>query len=139
MKLIEKILAVIFLLVAVGVWIIVLNVGGGTRIREVDNAVAITKGGNPIRGYHAIQMFGCGACHTIPGVPGATGKVGPSLEEFRERPLIAGELTNTAEHLVQWIRHPREIDSKTAMPELGVSEEEARDIAAYLYALRTRF
>jgi cytochrome c1 len=35
---------------------------------------------------------------------------------------------------MQWIEHPRAINPQTAMPELGVTPAQARDIAAYLYS-----
>lgn len=80
--------------------------------------------------------YGCGACHTIPGVPGARGLVGPSLSGFARRQSIAGQVANTGEFLVRWISVPQAIKPGTAMPNLGVSEARARDIAAYLYTLR---
>jgi cytochrome c2 len=93
-------------------------------------------GGNPSRGPAAIRRFGCGSCHVIPGVPGAAGQVGPPLAGVGGRAYIAGVLTNTADHMVRWIVNPRAVDSLTAMPTLGVTEGEARDIAAYLYTRR---
>jgi cytochrome c1 len=80
-----------------------------------------------------IERHGCGACHSIPGIRAANARVGPPLSRFAERTYIAGSLPNSAEHLVLWIRHPRQLSPGTAMPELGVSEADARDIAAYLY------
>jgi cytochrome c2 len=35
---------------------------------------------------------------------------------------------------MKWIEHPRAVNPKTAMPELGVTRTEARDMAAYLYS-----
>ena len=90
-------------------------------------------GGDARRGAAQIQSYGCGACHTIPGIETARSNVGPPLADFASRTYIAGSLPNSAEHLVHWIRHPRQVDPRTAMPEMGVSEAEARDIAAYLY------
>jgi cytochrome c1 len=62
--------------------------------------------------------------------------VGPPLIYFSERTMIAGELPNSEDNLIHWIEHPREVEPKTAMPELGVTDRDARDIAAYLYTLR---
>jgi cytochrome c1 len=90
-------------------------------------------GGNPQRGLSTISSYGCGACHWIDGVPNADGLVGPSLQRIGERSYIAGRLANTPENLELRIRHPREVDLHTAMPELGVTQLEARDIVAYLY------
>jgi cytochrome c1 len=67
-------------------------------------------------------------------VPGADGKVGPSLEKLRERVFIAGRLRNSGDTLVQWILEPQGFDAHAAMPPTGITESEARDVAAYLYA-----
>jgi cytochrome c1 len=93
-------------------------------------------GGNPARGALAIRLYGCAACHTIPGIPGARAAVGPPLAGIGGRPYIAGVLTNTPTNLIRWIHHPQEIDSLTAMPDLGLTEPAARDIASYLYTLK---
>jgi cytochrome c2 len=92
-------------------------------------------GGNIENGRRALQAFGCVACHTIPGIRLARGKVGPKLEGLSERVYIAGVLPNTPENLISWIQHPRRIDPKTAMPETGIGPADARDAAAYLYSL----
>jgi cytochrome c len=93
-------------------------------------------GGDPDRGKVAIAAYGCGACHVIPGIRGANGLVGPPLTQFARRAYIAGEAPNTTRSLVQWISAPQSIEPGTAMPNLGISEARARDIAAYLYTLR---
>lgn len=92
-------------------------------------------GGDPTRGEHAIQARGCGACHTIPGIRGADGTVGPSLDAFAKRTFIAGELPNSPDNLVRWILDPRAVHPKTGMPVLHLERQEARDVAAYLYTL----
>jgi cytochrome c1 len=60
--------------------------------------------------------------------------VGPSLASIGSRIYVAGVSVNTAGNLVRWIQHPREVNPNTAMPDLGLDEQTARDIAAYLYA-----
>jgi cytochrome c2 len=90
-------------------------------------------GGDPRRGAALIESYGCGACHTVPGVRAANATVGPPLSGFSGRTYVAGTLPNSAQHLVLWIRHPQQIQPRTAMPDLGVNETDARDIAAYLY------
>lgn len=106
--------------------------GGGLSASEV----ALMTGGDADRGRHHIRAFGCDACHTIPGIAGADRMVGPSLAALGERMYIAGLLANNPDNLVRWIRNPPGIDPMTAMPYLGVTEQEARDIAAYLYSIR---
>ena len=93
-------------------------------------------GGNYDRGHASIRKYGCGSCHTIPGVVGAHSKVGPDLSGLAGRAYIAGVLTNSPDNLMSWIENPQAIDDKTAMPNMGVSPQDARDIAAYLYTLR---
>lgn len=107
--------------------------GGSTGGGEPYQHVA---GGEADRGKVAIRSLGCGACHVIPGIADAQGTVGPPLSAFGRRAFIAGEVPNTSASLVQWIEAPQSIEPATAMPNLGVSESQARDIAAYLYTLR---
>jgi cytochrome c2 len=93
-------------------------------------------GGDAARGKVAIETYGCGACHSIPGIAGARGQVGPPLDHWSRRVYIAGEVPNTEDFLIRWIEVPEAIEPKTAMPMLGVTEGSARDIAAYLYSIR---
>ena len=92
-------------------------------------------GGDPSRGERSIVAYGCGSCHVIPGVPQAEGRVGPPLTDLADRAFIAGQLPNEPDALVRWIRQPQEIRPGSAMPDLGVTDGDARDIAAYLYTL----
>jgi cytochrome c len=84
-------------------------------------------------GRALIASYGCGACHSIPGIPGADAMAGPPLEYFYQRTFIAGRLPNTRDNLIHWIQDPQGVEPGTAMPDLGVSESEAGDIADYLY------
>ena len=93
-------------------------------------------GGETGSGRQLVADYGCGSCHMIPGVNGAAGLVGPPLDHFARRAYIAGEVPNDADFLVRWIEVPQAIEPGTAMPNLGVSEGQARSIAAYLYTLR---
>lgn len=93
-------------------------------------------GGDPARGEAVIADKGCGSCHTIPGISGANGLVGPPLYWFSRRTYIAGELPNTPENLVHWVQSPKSIEPATAMPTIGLNDQQARDVAAYLYTLR---
>lgn len=93
-------------------------------------------GGDPRRGRVLIKQYGCDSCHTIPGVPTADATVGPPLSSVVRRVYLAGHLENTPENMMRWIEHPRAFDSKTAMPEMGVTSRDSRDIVAYLYTLR---
>jgi cytochrome c1 len=107
--------------------------GGNNPDYSVAYSVA---GGDPQRGREVIQARNCGRCHTIPGVRAARGVVAPPLMWFSRRSFIAGELANTPDNLAAWIRLPQAIEPATAMPALGLSDQEARDAAAYLSSLR---
>ncbi len=92
--------------------------------------------GHADRGPAAINRYGCGSCHNIPGIHTARGLAAPSLTSFSKRAFIAGEVPNNPENLITWITVPQSIEPGTAMPNLGVLDEDARDIAAYLYTLK---
>jgi cytochrome c2 len=87
------------------------------------------------RGRDALERFECSACHVIPGIRGAESFVGPPLDGFGRRVQLAGRFANTPEVLVRWLMDPPAMKANTAMPAVGVSERDARDIAAYLYTL----
>ena len=103
---------------------------------EYGKAYTVATGGNAGRGRQLIVEKNCGSCHTIPGVNGANGLVGPPLYWFSRRTYIAGELPNTPENLAHWVQAPKSIEPATAMPTLGLSDQQARDVASYLYTLR---
>lgn len=94
------------------------------------------EGGDPARGKAALLRHGCNACHVVPGLAAPQGRVGPSLADLDERQYLAGVLPNTPDHLIDWVVDPKRHSPKTAMPDLGVTEAEARDIASYLYQRR---
>lgn len=87
------------------------------------------------KGQQALKAYGCGACHTIPGIPGATTTAGPPLTGWAERHYIAGSLPNNPDNLIFWIQNPQQVEPDTAMPDLDVTEEDARHMSAYLYSL----
>ena len=89
-------------------------------------------------GAAAFIKYGCGGCHEIDGVRAAEGKVGPPLGNVGERAYLAGRLPNTPENMVRWIVDPQGIDPGNAMPDLRVTEEDARSMAEYLYSLTRR-
>lgn len=95
-----------------------------------------TTGGNANRGAQLIDQYECGRCHTIPGVHDAKGVFGPPLNAMSRRTYIAGQIPNNPYNLVQWILSPTSMKPKTAMPDMGLSEKQARDVAAYLETLQ---
>jgi cytochrome c len=96
----------------------------------------VTTGGDARRGAIAITRHGCGSCHTIPGISGANGRVGPPLTGIATRTYIAGVLQNTPPNLQRWIQNPQAVVPNTVMPNLGLSHQEVADVAGYLYTLR---
>ena len=92
--------------------------------------------GDPERGEVAIQQYACTACHRIPGIVGPSSYTGPPLQAMGSRKYIAGVLPNSYDNLVRWLREPQAVSPNTAMPDLGLTEADARDIAAYLARLR---
>lgn len=92
--------------------------------------------GDPNAGRALFIQKGCGGCHTIAGLPGAAGVAGPRLDNTVVRGTIAGDrIPATAQNLAQWIYDPASLKPSTSMPKPGVTQAEARDIAAFLYSL----
>ena len=118
---------------AVGV-VALVNACGGASEADAREAAALT-GGDPSRA-DLMRKYGCQSCHTVPGVVGANGLVGPPLAGIASRSYIAGVLPNASDNLLAWIRDPKSVDPKTAMPNVGVTPSDARHIAAYLYTLK---
>lgn len=91
---------------------------------------------DPVQGQRLLTQYQCGSCHAIPGVAAARGGQGPSLEAFGRRSYIAGRIPNNPDSLARWIVAPSALVPDTAMPSMGVSPAEARDMAAYLGTLQ---
>lgn len=89
----------------------------------------------PEDGRRLVAEYGCASCHRIPGVAQPSGQVGPPLGGLADRRVIAGVLPNIPENAVRWVQDPQDVNPQTLMPDLGVTEEDARDIVAYLYSL----
>jgi cytochrome c2 len=99
------------------------------------------------QGVQVILQRGCGGCHTIPQIPGAAGTIGPNLgphdnvPPLSQRPMIAtypnGPVPNNSiDDLSKWIMNPQALKPGTAMPTLGLSQDEATAAASYLYAIK---
>jgi cytochrome c2 len=79
--------------------------------------------------------FGCTACHDLPDLRAPHGVVGPPLRGIARGSFIAGQLPNTPDVLVAFLENPAALVPATGMPDVRLSAQQARDIAAYLYAL----
>lgn len=102
---------------------------------RLDDPPPAVPGGDAERGAAVIREVGCGACHTIPGIDGADGTVGPPLSSWRDRAYIAGARPNEPPELIDWLLAPHAVEPATAMPDLDLTDRQARDVAAYLYTL----
>lgn len=113
----------------------ILVFSGCTLIDTTDEPVEAESvpGGDPERGRMAVLEHGCASCHTIPDVESVSRTIGPDLTDFHQQLYIAGQLPNRPEELIRWIQNPQEIVPGSAMPNMGITEEDARDIAAFLY------
>ena len=92
-------------------------------------------GGDAILGKQVIAQYKCGSCHIIPGIHSANGVFGPPLTDWASRGMIAGDFPNNPKTLVRWLQSPTSMKPATAMPDLGLSKKQARDVALYLETL----
>ncbi len=104
--------------------------------REDHRAIRAITGGEPERGRVLIRTLGCATCHIVPGVYDVEGLVGPSLERIASRAYLAGRIENNPENMQRWVRYPKSVDPETVMPQIEMSEQDSRDVTAYLYTLR---
>jgi cytochrome c len=108
----------------------------GCRGGKLPSPYRLQVAGSPERGQTIIVQFRCGSCHMIPGIHNAKGLVGPPLNEMSRRTFIAGEIPNDPQNLVHWVEAPTSLKPKTAMPDLGLTNQQATDVVAYLETLR---
>ena len=122
------------LLVAVMV-VVVGTVATDVRLasRQKEMAAAMT-GGDPDLAPPLFRRYGCTGCHSIRGIPGADGQVGGPLDGIAHRVYVGGAANNSAGNLIAWIVSPQRFSPNSAMPATGISEQDARHLAAYLYS-----
>ncbi len=127
--------------------LLVASCGGGARAGSAAKPAEKSKpaasaggaAGNVDNGKQLFAAKGCIACHVAPGVPGASGTIGPNLTGIGDparRPQLAGSLPNTDDNLKRWIKDPQGVKSGTMMPNLNLSEAEVNDLVAFLETLR---
>jgi cytochrome c1 len=104
-----------------------------SQSQRIEIGRALTQG-DPAHAPVIMRRYGCTGCHTIPGIVGADGQVGGSLADISKRVYVGGVINNSAENLVRWIVSPQSFLANSAMPATGISEDEARDVVAYLYS-----
>lgn len=77
----------------------------------------------------------CVGCHTIRGV--SAGVIGPDLTHFGSRGTVAaGILPSTLDNVAAWVKDPQALKPGVKMPALGLTDEQARAVAAYLLSLK---
>jgi cytochrome c len=111
---------------------LLLGCTGGQQTRSY----TLATGGSVHSGRRVIANYKCGSCHTIPGIAGAHGVFGPPLNMMARRTYIAGNFANNPDNLTHWVMAPTSMKPKTAMPDLGLTLQQARDVTAYLETLR---
>ena len=121
-----------------GAVVLVLGLAGAINEYAVERTqlrahAAETTGGDPWRGEAMFIQYGCGSCHALRNVRTATGMVGPPLDGIALRMIVGGHLSNTPDNMQHWIRDPQQVAPGTAMPDLNVGAQDARDITAFLY------
>lgn len=116
-----------------GLALLLVAPGGCTDDRRTLQVAGVV--GDARRGAEIVRDRGCGTCHRIPGIRGAQGLVGPPLDFMARRSYIAGRVPNDPAQMIRWVQAPEDVDPETAMPNLGLNAEQARDVAAYMYTL----
>lgn len=105
--------------------------------REEVPAVVGVGGGNPVRGRKLVESrYACTSCHSIPNSGGAAALAAPPLDHIAVRKLIAGKLPNNPPNMMRWLQNPEDAVPGASMPDLNITEKDARDITAFLYTLR---
>lgn len=117
-----------FVIAGLSGYILMKNAG-----RNIDDPLWTVTDGDHRQGPGSIIKYGCFSCHVIDGIRRANGRVGPKLQGIKEQIYIGGVLANSPENMVEWIMNPLHFSAETAMPDLDVSDQDARDISAYLY------
>ncbi|HEY8592446.1 MAG TPA: c-type cytochrome [Sphingomicrobium sp.] len=128
----KKAFALLAILVVAAILIGVVREYAQQRTRLRTHAATMT-GGDPRRGEAMFIQYGCGSCHHMTAVRNATGMVGPPLDTIGLRAIVGGRLANNPANMEKWIRDPQQVSPGTAMPDLNVGAQDARDITAFLY------
>lgn len=106
--------------------------GDRGRATTGPGAAAGVEVGDADRGRELFVGYGCGACHQHGAIRSADGRVGPDLDGLADQRIIGGVLANTPELLAAWIRDPQAYSEDSGMPNVGVTDSDSLDIAAFL-------
>jgi hypothetical protein len=105
-----------------------------------EDATDALKGHDAARGRELLDMKGCSLCHRMTGVApfrGALLPAGVTVTDMARAVRLAPDLRVTRERwrpslLVRWLLHPSQVKPDTLMPDMHLTEADARSIAAYL-------
>ncbi len=76
------------------------------------------------RAISLVREMGCNGCHTLPGTEDLR-QVGPDLSRIQEKVTPAW--------LVSWVKRPKDYNPRTRMPYFSFTDQEALDIATYVW------
>lgn len=119
----------------IGTMVLVIFVAGCGLLSQSRDPRVEETGGSITRGQELVKIHGCVACHSVSGVASVNDGYGPSFDDFPAQRLIGGSVENEPDTLIQFLISPQTVIPDTAMPTVGISEEDARDIATWLYSL----
>jgi len=98
-------------------------------------AAAPEPSGDAAEGKSVFARSACVGCHTIRGV--SAGALGPDLSHFGSRELFgAGLWPTTVDNVVAWLKDPPALKPGSRMPNLHLSDAEAKALAVYLTSLK---
>jgi cytochrome c2 len=106
----------------------------GSGIVSIETGAQPFKEGDANAGKTVFTSKGCTGCHTIEGVQGAVGTVGPNLTHIASQPYDS--FPNDPQFLKQWINDPQTAKPGTAMPKLGLTDEELNNVVTFLTTLK---
>ena len=101
--------------------------------------VSINKSGDYDSGRTLVNSLGCKGCHQIQPEPDPN--YSPTIQGIRmeQGPNLIGLGSKVKEDwLLSWLKNPYSYHEDTKMPNLRITDQEAKDIAAYLLADKNR-
>ena len=88
------------------------------------------------RGQQVFLSSTCVMCHAINGTT-AGSNIGPNLTHIASRNMIAAAtMTNTREHLEQWIKDSQQVKPGNKMPQHNFAEQDLQSLLDYLQNLK---
>ncbi|HEX6512046.1 MAG TPA: c-type cytochrome [Chloroflexota bacterium] len=106
----------------------------GSGIVSIETGAQPFKQGDAQAGQQVFETKGCTGCHTIDSIASARGTVGPNLTHIASQPYDS--FPNDDQFLKQWINDPQAAKPGTAMPKLGLTDDELNNVVTYLLTLK---